>query len=254
MTNNKGSVSVEAAISFPIFLFTMLFFVYVCQIYRAKATIYEGCIETADYMAQYSYLSEQIAGEKNLITEAAAAGMLLIRFREYVDDKALLEKYVVGGESGVCFVGSSLPDDHGYIDLQITYLVHVNIPLLGSHSHLCREHIRQRAYLGYREPEEDINEDEDNRYVFVAKNGVVYHTSRSCTYLMPDIHSSSKTSAESSGYTPCEYCGASAEGTVYITTDGDRYHSVRNCSRLKRTVFRKKKSEVELPPCSKCGN
>ena len=244
--DNTGSVSVEAAVSFPLFLFVMLFFIYLSNIFTVKAAIYEGAVETAEYMAEYAYLTDCFPD-----AQIADYPMAMLRFDEYLDSKELVEKYVVGGTTGVSFIGSSFPDDEGYIEMEVTYSIHVDIPIIGSFEHLCREHIKQKAYLGrngYLGEEEDSEEDE---YVYVAKNGVVYHKSRNCTYLMPRISAVGKERAD--GYRPCEYCGKNAGAVVFVTEEGECYHSVRNCSRLKRTVERKKLSEVSLPPCSKCA-
>lgn len=251
MINNKGSMSVEASIALPVFLFVMYFFINLCEIYAVKADVYEACIETAEYMSEYAYLMDRLGdGKSNYsLTCLPVAGL---RFQNYVDDNALLEKYVVGGKYGVSFLGSSFPDEQGFIDLKVKYFVHVNIPILGSKSHMCSEHIRQRAYLGYENKESSIDK-KDDVYVYVAKNGVVYHTTRSCTYLLPDIHSRSIKAAKASGYSPCKYCGKSYGSWVYVTPDGEAYHSSRKCSRLERTVARIKLSETNLPACSKCG-
>lgn len=251
MLNNRGSMSIEAAVALPVFLFVMLFFINVAEIYIAKAVIYEACIETAEYMAEYAYLTDRFHDEGDSISlgNLPTAGL---RFQSYVDDNALLEKYVIGGKYGVSFIGSSFPDDEGFIDLKIKYFVHVDIPVLGRKSHMCSEHIRQRAYLGYR-GEESADPDEDDPYVYVAKKGVVYHTSRGCTYLLPDIHSKTIKAAKSSGYKACKLCGKSCGAWVYTTPDGESYHSSRKCKGIKRTVDRYKLSEVSLPPCSKCS-
>ncbi|MBO4863701.1 MAG: hypothetical protein J5517_05020 [Eubacterium sp.] len=254
MDNNKGSMSIEAAIAFPIFLFTMLFMICLSEIFAAKAAIYEGCIETAEYMAEYAYLMDSMSDGDMSKDYMAALPVAIVKFQEYVDEEALLEKYIVGGRNGISFLGSAFPDDKGYIDLKVNYFIHIDIPLFGSKSKLCSEHIRQRAYLGYKgtEKKEPV-EKEDDPYVYVAKNGVVYHTTRACTYLLPDVHGTTLSSARTSGYTSCEYCGSEAGSLVFVTPDGERYHSDRYCSRLKRNVQRKRLSEVNLPPCSKCG-
>ena len=243
--DDRGSVSIEAAIGFPLFLFVMLFFIYLSNIFTVKAAIYEGAVETTEYMAEYAYLTDSFPS-----VGVADYPMAKLRFDEYVDSKPLIEKYVVGGVSGVSFLGSSFPDEDGYIEMEITYSIHVDIPIIGSFNRMCREHIKQKAYLGrngYIGEEED---GEENEYVYVAKNGVVYHKSRSCTYLMPKIRAVMREGAD--GYRACEYCGKNAGEIVYVTSEGECYHSIRNCSRLKRTVERKKLSEVSLPPCSKC--
>ena len=244
--DNKGSVSIEAAVAFPLFLFVMLFFICLSNVYTVKAAIYEGAVETSEYMAEYAYLTDSIEE-----MGATSYPMAKLKFDEYLDSKSLVEKYVVGGVSGVSFLGSSFPDEDGYIEMEVTYFIHIDIPIIGSFKKKCNEHIKQKAYLGR---DGYLGEDEDSEaeeYVYVAQNGIVYHKSRSCTYLMPQIIPSTKEGA--SGYRECEYCGKNSGNLVYITLEGECYHSVRNCSRLKRTVERKKLSEVSLPPCSKCS-
>lgn len=252
MKNNNGSVSIEASLVLPLFVFVMLFFIYIGNIYTVKAAVYEGCIETTEYMAEYAYLTDSFE-----TAEIMDTAMAQVRFLEYVDSKALLDKYIIGGTMGVSFIGSSFPDDDGYINLKATYFVRINIPFFRNFRTKCTENIKQRAYLGRSDEETDEEKSsEDETYVYVTENGTVYHNSRNCTYLKPDIHISTVSSASTSGYSKCKYCGGSDEGsggTVYITTYGDAYHFRKNCSRLKRTVERKKKSQVHLPPCSKCA-
>ena len=251
MKSNSGSVSIEAAVAFPIFLFTMLFFIYICELYTVKATVYEASVETAEYMAEYAYLADCFEE-----ADAIDYAMAMVRFNDYVDNKPLLEKYIIGGTYGVSFLGSSLPDDDGFIDLQVTYFVRVNLPVFGSFSHICREHIKQRAYLGMGGNSHEDSSDDEGRYVFISDNQEVYHNSRSCSYLMPDIQSTNMDSAKSAGYHACSYCASDADnlsGTVYITSEGEAYHTDRSCSRLKRTVTRVKLDDIDLPACSRCG-
>lgn len=99
------------------------------------------------------------------------------------------------------------------------------------------------------------------RYVYLAENGTVYHLSRQCVYLNPQIERISYAEAEGrrnrSGekYRNCERCCAKAvEGMVYITLYGNRMHANRECSGIRRTVRRVQLSELgDMPPCSKCS-
>ena len=89
----------------------------------------------------------------------------------------------------------------------------------------------------------------------VTDNQAVYHMTRRCSYLTLQIQASTLEQAKHNGYDMCAFCGKDVQGRqVYVTNEGDRYHSSLTCSGLKRTVYRKKKSEVTgLAACSRCG-
>ncbi len=100
-------------------------------------------------------------------------------------------------------------------------------------------------------------------YVYVTEYASVYHTSSECSHLHLSIHSVDASSLpylrNESGakYKPCEKCAAhsGAAGTVYITEDGDRYHTSAGCSGLKRTVRMVEADEAEgLRECSRCAS
>lgn len=247
---NRGSAAIEAAAAVPIFLFLVLFFISACGVRAARGVVYEAAAETAEYMAEYGYLTKSFPA-------AGAAGTLLAasRFEESVDDAALLEKYVVGGAGGVSFMGSSFPDGEDDVVLRVSYAVHVDIPVLGKFSQEHREEIRQHTYTGRNPGENAENGEEDEQYVYVTDQGTVYHTTRQCTYLTPEIHAETEGTALEQGYPVCRYCrsAGAGDGTVYVTSYGECYHKTKACSRLRRRVRRVRKSETSLPACSKCG-
>ena len=118
----------------------------------------------------------------------------------------------------------------------------------------CVDRIRQRAYLGYDRSQDD---DDDDEYVYVAENGSVYHNSRSCYHIRIFVRSVSGEVLDDrySGLSACRICGRyKSNGVIYVTEQGDKYHYSLGCSGLKRTIYRKKKSECGgLPQCSECG-
>ncbi len=246
---NRGSTSVEAMLVVPLFLFAMLAFLFICNMIAVKSVIFEAAEETAEYMAEYAYLAEKFPDE----AAYGNIGMAALRFQDYVDDSELVEKFVENGVSGVSFLGSSLPDEDGYILLNVTYSITLNIPFICNNTIQCQEKLRQKAYLGYQKKDQQESTEEET-YVYVAENGVVYHSSRLCTYLTPSISGTGKNQAIAEGYRACEYCGQAAGSWVYITGEGERYHSTTACSRLRRTVYREKKNETGgLTPCQRCN-
>lgn len=82
---------------------------------------------------------------------------------------------------------------------------------------------------------------EKEEMVYITKSGTAYHRERSCVYLNPSVEMTGQKQAAASKnqggsrYTPCEICGGNSE-VVYVTRDGNRYHSTVTCSGLRRTI------------------
>ena len=137
------------------------------------------------------------------------------------------------------------------------------IPFLGSR--FFRVNTWQQMKISDYDGESMVQErGEDGSYVYLAENSKVYHRDEYCVYLNPGITSIRYSDVEkernrSGGkYKMCLSCGKGisfgGNVLVYITPYGDRYHSSRQCSGLKRGVHRVLLSQTgDLPPCSKCG-
>ena len=211
---NQGSASLEATLVMSVFLLAMVSLFWMAQSVLAEAQVYEAAAETAEYMAEIAYLG------------AADTAVAYLRFPKYADEKETVE----------------------YIVLRVSYAMEH----LGTRSFT----IRKRAYTGAaREDTETDAVRAEDAYVYVTDNQAVYHMTRRCSYLTLQIQASTLEQAKHNGYDMCAFCGKDVQGRqVYVTNEGDRYHSSLTCSGLKRTVYRKKKSEVTgLAACSRCG-
>lgn len=100
----------------------------------------------------------------------------------------------------------------------------------------------------------------EEEYVYVTEYGFVYHRDRSCPHLTVNIRAVTDDEIDScrnsnmEKYYPCEKCGGKGTGIVFVTEDGNRYHSSASCSGIKRTVKTVKLSEVGvMSECSTCG-
>lgn len=93
-----------------------------------------------------------------------------------------------------------------------------------------------RAWIGFTELKGQ------ETYVYMTPEGSVYHLYSDCTHLKLSIQCVTKAKAGASknqygqGYRACDLCGEDAGVLVYITLEGDCYHSNRTCSGLKRTI------------------
>lgn len=240
---NKGSAAVEASILVPIFLFAMLFFYSLAEIKMAETELFEAAIETSEYMAEYAYL------------DSHGDILPMLRYEHYVDETDLVGRYVEGGLDSVSFFGSVPLDWDGYVKLKVSFDKKCQNPLIYIPAKGTDFMIYQRAFVGDSFENENASGENngDEKYVFVTDNREVYHNSRGCTYLQLSVRSVFISTAIDEGYSPCEYCGSSAQGIVIVTDYGNRFHSDAKCSGLKRTVYRVKLSEVSgLPECSRC--
>jgi len=239
---NRGSATVEATLILPIFIFSVLVLFHGVRLRQAEAVLYEAAAETVEYMAELSYLEEC-----NSMVPRAMIG-------KYVDNKSLVEHYIIGGIDGVTFQGSVYLDEDGYVCLKVNYKVGINVPIIGSLSGNRSYEIRQKAYIGDSLELEKAENDRDDIYVYITDNREAYHTTRACSHLDLTITPSTIKHAKEQGYTSCDFCGGDAQGGVLITKNGGKYDSSRDWVGLKRTVYRVKKSQVEgLGACERCG-
>ncbi len=154
---------------------------------------------------------------------------------------------------------SKVQDDT--IDLTAAYTVKLPFQLFAVKEVRFYQRIHTRVFTGMVNRAAGM---ETDRTVYVAETGQVYHIDRECTYLRLSISQVRGNDVENlrndggAKYKPCESCadhkipGSNAQ--VYITNYGNRYHTVRTCSRMKRTIHEIKLSEAgKLPSCSKCG-
>lgn len=230
---NRGSAALEASLAVPVFLLAMVYLYLTFQSVLADALVYEAAAETAGYMAELSY------------TDVCNLSVAYLMFPDYIDETDTVDRYIEGGNSGVSFIGTDTMDTANWISLCVTYTP--------KYAEKRRYTVRQRAYVGNKGTEQTGTENAQV-YVYVTDHQQVYHSTRTCTYLQLSIRTSAIGAAKKQGYQPCEFCGADSGTMVYITDEGRKYHSRISCSGLKRTVYRKKKSEIGgLGPCSRCG-
>lgn len=233
--NNRGSVALEASLTVPLFLLAMVYLFLVFQCVLAETLVYEAAAQTAEYVAEASYIGP------------CSQAVAYLKFPGYIDEEETVSRYIKGGIKGVSFLGSTMLDEESYVVLRVSY----ETKYVGKRTFT----IRKRAYTGEMQKQQtDEKGGEDEKYVYVTDYQSVYHLTRNCTYLSLKIRPSTLSQAENQGYHACAFCGDACGHLVYVTEEGECYHSRLTCSGLKRTVYRKKKSEVEgLGACTRCS-
>lgn len=260
----KGSMTLEAAFVLPFFLFAVINVLFAVSMIGTQSRINAALHQTGNKMAFSGYVYERTAGG---VLPDSLAGVALTglyargQILEYVGRNYLEQSCVVGGAGGVSLMGSSVMEEGDIIDLQVSYRVKPFAELMGFPGFTMRQRYYGKAWTGYDVTRSVSDPQEEDPMVYLTKAGTVYHRDRNCTYLNPSVEMVSadavadRRNPSGGKYHPCELCdGQLAGGQVYITSQGNRYHSRIQCSGLKRTIYTVPLSEAAgKGACSKCG-
>lgn len=260
----KGSMTLEAAFALPFFMFAIINILFAVNIIGTQSRLNAALHQVGNKMAFSGYVYENTVGgilpdslAGVVMTSVYARGQIL----EYVGGDYLEQSCVVGGAGGISMAGSSVMGAGDIIDLQVSYRVKPFSELMGFRGFTMRQRYYGKAWTGYDVTQYVSDMQQEDPMVYVTENGTVYHTDRNCTYLNPSVEAvsvesvSDRRNPSGGKYHPCELCdGDLAQGQVYITAQGNRYHSRIQCSGLKRTIYTVPLSEVQgKGACSKCG-
>ncbi len=263
----QGSLTIEAALVLPLFLFFMVILMLPMGIMKEGRRI-QTALETAgEEVSQYAYVLHQLkVGEKLEATgidgfsEEFLDGLteegILLFVRKQVEGRAGFERL-----ESATFARSSVLRDGETIDLILDYRVRIPFSVFGLKSIPMTARCCRRAWIGQERGSNGKNGPEDE-LVYIGKASTRYHLQRTCHYLYNDIEQISFREIENARninggkYKPCSRCGGFAEenGSVYIMPSGERYHSDWNCSSIMAYVEAVPLSQVRhLGPCSYCS-
>lgn len=257
-------MTLEAAFVLPFFLFAVINVLFAVSMIGTQSRMNAALHQTGNKMAFSGYVYERTAGG---VLPDSLAGVALTglyargQILEYVGRNYLEQSCVVGGAGGVSLMGSSVMEEGDIIDLQVSYRVKPFAELMGFPGFTMRQRYYGKAWTGYDVARSVSDPQEEDPMVYLTKAGTVYHRDRNCTYLNPSVEMvsadavSDRRNPSGGKYHPCELCdGQLAGGQVYITSQGNRYHSRIQCSGLKRTIYTVPLSEAAgKGACSKCG-
>lgn len=242
-------LTVEAALILPllaVFFVSILFFFRVMQV---ELEVQKALDDTGRQLAVYL-----TADDDQTVPELITAQVL---FARELARRKIAEAYIRGGSTGISLLGSQFTEDE--VRLAASYQIHLPVRIFWQWELSMRQHAECRKWTGWNGTLADENGD---TWVYITETGEVYHTMGTCTHLVLSVQSVRREELgtlrnEAGGrYTECMLCNdvENIWGRVYITNQGDAYHSSLNCSGLKRTVMMIRLSEVGMRRlCSRCA-
>lgn len=265
----SASMTVEAAIALPLFLFAGVILMMPFKILDVERQMQAIVNSVGETVSQTAYLTGE--GE-----ESVRSSELLAEDKEdwWMDmgDGAGLAAYVYA-ESAVRLKARHLPieqvslaqsrilDDGETVNLIVTYEMKLPFSVWGLGAVHRTNACYLRAWVG-RDGGTGAGfiDEEDDPIVYVGRGSTRYHISSSCHYLtnyltaVPVGEIENYRNKSGGKYTSCARCGSQAGGTVYIMPSGEHYHKSRSCSAILAYVSAVRRSTVEhLGPCSYCS-
>lgn len=259
----RASITVEAAFALPFFLLFIIQILSALNMIATGSRLSAALHQTGNKMAFAGYAYEKAA--ENILPDGLASVALTQLFAvsqitDYAGRDYLDHSCIKNGAAGISYAGTAIMREHDVIEICLAYQIEPLFSMIGFQTFGVSQRYYGRAWTGY-DVEEGISDfTQEDPMVYITQTGTVYHTNRNCTYLNPSVRTipaaSVGDSRNDSGrkYGACEICGRkNAKGNVYITGQGDRYHSTASCSGLKRTIYTVPLSEVRgRGCCSKC--
>ena len=258
-----GSITVEVSLAVPLFLFFVINLCSMFDILAVHVHLEAALHQTAREMAVYGHAINQ-ADKKEILSSLPGSVVFSETYVRQQVNKIVGQDYlnhscIKNGSSGIIYSFSKIMKDDR-IELTAVYRVEPKIPYIGFKGFPVVTSCKARAFTGYDNTKSGKNETGE-QIVYIAETGEVYHFSKSCTHLQLSI---SKVRFENvkglrneggEKYRACEKCGKNPGSMVYITKEGNRYHTAISCSGLKRTIDSIPISKVgDRKPCSRCGS
>lgn len=277
----KGSMTLEAAAAIPLFLFFVMNLLFIFEAVRLQSGLQAALQQAGEQVCEAAYYTRfgsgngqgEGSGDNAQAGDGEGSGALSLLVSEtYVRNKVTSylgnsfwdHTCIVGGKAGLSFAQSRIMTDADRVEIIVNLRIRpfarvVAFPDFSMQARYCGH-----AWVGWTPgtgPADTAGTGGDSEKVYVTRYGEVYHTDSECIYLNPQVRAvpasqvDSMRSGDGSMYYPCECCRPGGNGIVYITKEGNRYHSDRNCGGIVRHISARESGAAKehYRPCPLCG-
>lgn len=216
--------------------------------------------QTADVQAAYAAIKDYHDEDGSFSYLAcgmdqifANANVVRLLGKEYLDSS-----WIEGGSRGLSFYQSSFLKNGNTINLIVNYTI--KIPFFHISNIKIVQCTERRIWLGDDSSKLSDQETLSTDCIYATPDGIAYHLYKDCSYIDVKLKAvnaeniKNLRNEEGSIYYPCESCHPQEEGTVYITSYGNRYHKSKKCKAIEKHVMKISQNEIgNRHLCSKCA-
>lgn len=263
----RGSMTVEASIVLPLFLFAMVTMTMPFSMMNRQRQVQAVVESVCEDLCRLAYVGYELEEKKTEI-KLPEDGIELDFNMDGLEEGAMMayaqvqvrRKLDGGRVRKLSLMKSEFMEDGETIHLVANYEMALPFPVLGMPAIPMTSASCRRAWIGKDGGWLDGTAgDGDDEIVYVGKSSTRYHESRTCHYLYNQLTGVSREEIESQRnadgkkYHPCAVCGGGTGGQVFIMKSGTSYHGSSSCTAIIAYVKAVRKSEVaHLGGCSYC--
>lgn len=271
---NNGSITIEATIILSILLLFLLSLYYFFIIINYQNIMQMSINNAAKSIERYAYVLERgedygyktltenskIDIDKDILNNGVG---MVYAWNKVVSGE--VEKYtsvtnVFKGKSGINILNSNFDMDSGKNDLVINYKIGIDLLGIKKINFKLVNRCYFRSWIG--ESIIDISDSIEQKIVYIAPNGKVYHLYKNCSHIKLSVSSimykyiEDMRNSNGGKYYKCDKCvhkNIESGEVVYITETGSAYHLNSKCSGIKRSINETDISKVgNMKLCSRC--
>lgn len=271
-----AGMSLEAAIAVPLFLFFVMNLLFLFDSIRLQSGLQAALQQAGEQVCEAAYYTrfgngdgttanyaEQAGGQSEAASFILSESFIRSKVTAYLGDAFWQHSCVVGGRAGLSFAGSRIMTEGDRVEIVVNYRIRPFIRVMAFPDFPMQARYCGHAWVGWT-PGSGLPEPSGSPgdpTVYVTRYGEVFHRDPGCIYLNPQVRAVPLSqvpglrSGNGAKYYPCECCRPGNSGIVYLTKEGDRYHSDRGCSGIVRHVTKMNDTEAgdRYRPCPVCG-
>jgi len=250
----NGSMTIEAALLLPLFLFFFLHLSSLTEMLRLHGKVEASLWNAGKQLALYTAVSPETV--ESLPDVGISYLLVNQQVKSYLGKEYLESSPLVYGAAGLNFLRSEYQNKEECVDIVVTYEVTPSVTLFPFRYRRMANRYYARVWTGY-----DVSHAENRvKYVYMTPYGEVWHCNPRCSYIFHDVINVSsaligkKKNVEGRVYELCEFCDDQLrEDFVYVTAGGEKYHHDQMCTAIfKEVIALEWDKGQQYRACSRC--